>query len=306
MASALAGLGFALVVLSGCASVHSSDAVEAAPAGHPPGPAEVRLVVSRDFGAKVMRDLVVPADDDLDVLRLLAEHADVETEYGGGFIDGIDGLQSSFGAVSSADAADWFYWVDGTLADVGAADWRLRGGETVWWDYHRWADAAVVPAALHAFPRPYAARPLAFTAAADVAGVDEWASAAGLDLETRRGLEDGEPVGGLVMATAAEAAATPWIAQLLGNARSGIEFVSAVAGSRTLLSSDGETGPAASAIAQPVTDPDHPSRPFLVVLGVSRADLVDVLPRLTAESLSATVAVAVVDGELVRLPWGGP
>jgi hypothetical protein len=295
----------AALVSAGCAGA-ASGAGGTAAAGRPPEPAEVRLVVSRDFGAEVMRDVVVPAKDGVSVLRVLAENADVETGYGGGFVEAIDGLRSSFGAVSSADAADWFYWVDGTLADVGAADWRLRGGETVWWDYHRWADAAVVPAALHAFPRPYAARPLAFTAAADVAGVREWASAAGLELETRRDLEGGEPVGGLVMATAAEAAATPWVAQLLGDARSGLEFARADAGSLTLLSPDGETGPAASAIAQPVTDPDHPSRPFLVVLGVSRADLVDVLPRLTAESLSATVAVAVVDGELVRLPWGGP
>ena len=54
------------------------------------------------------------------MMRLLAENTTVDTGYGGQFVSGIDGLRSTFGSVSSADAADWFYWVDGVMADVGA------------------------------------------------------------------------------------------------------------------------------------------------------------------------------------------
>ena len=134
-AALVAALAFVMLVLSGCAGVKTDDD-DAAVAGRTPGADEVRLVVSRDFGTEILRDVVAPAGEGLDVLRLLAEHADVETGYGGRFVNGIDGLESSFGGGGSADAADWFYWVDGEMAGVGADEWKLQGGETVWWDYH--------------------------------------------------------------------------------------------------------------------------------------------------------------------------
>ena len=297
----MAALTLVALASAGCAG--TGEGGDASAAGRTPTADEVRLVVSRDFGAEVLRDLVVPASDGLDVLRLLAENAEVDTGYGGRFVDGIDGLESSFGAVSTEDAADWFYWVDGVIADVGAADWKLRGGETVWWDYHRWADAMVVPAALHAFPRPYSQRPLAVMTAADVAGLADWAAASGLELEPRRDLEGLPPDGGLVLATAGEAAATPWLAEMLDAARSGLRLVSVDDGALAVLSPAGEIGPAAAAVAQPVTNPDDPERPFLLVLGASRADLEAFVPRLTPEALNAAVGVALVDGDLIHLPW---
>ena len=66
----------------------------AAAAGHRPAAAEVRLVVTRDFGAKVLVDTVAPWKKGMNVMRLLAEHATVDTGYGGQFVSGIDGLRS--------------------------------------------------------------------------------------------------------------------------------------------------------------------------------------------------------------------
>ena len=125
-----------------------------------PGAGEVRLIVSQHFGATVMHDEVVPWQKELDVMTLLAEHARIDTAYGGGFVSAIDGVKSTFGGVSSAQAADWFYWVDGIMAGVGAADYQLHGGETVWWDFHQWAHAMSIPATLSAFPAPWKGRPL--------------------------------------------------------------------------------------------------------------------------------------------------
>jgi hypothetical protein len=292
----------ALLVTMGCGS---TDAGGAGPAGgRPPAADEVRLVVSRDFGGEVLRDVVVPAGDGTDALRVLAENAEVETSYGGEFVAGIEGLSSSFGS-GTEGPADWFYWVDGVMGDVGAADTKLKGGETVWWDYHRWASAMVVPLALHAFPRPYAGRPLEVTAAADVAGLGDWAAANGLELNARRPLTDRAPEGGLVLATAAEAARTPWVLELLDAAHSGIQVVRVEDGELQAVSPDGEAGPLATAVAQPALNVDSPGRPFLVVLGATAADLESFLPALTAESASAAVALALVDGQLVNLPWQG-
>ncbi len=135
-------------------------------------------------------------------------------------MSGIDGLDSTFGGASSKDAADWFYWVDGLLADVGAADYELGGGETVWWDYHRWADAMFAPVAVHAFPAPWAGRPLPVVTDGEFPGLEDWAGRYGLELGPRRGLSDGRPDGGLVVCTPAQAGATSWLAGLLsGDAR---------------------------------------------------------------------------------------
>ncbi len=281
------------------------DEGDGASGGRTPTAGELRLVVSRDFGAEVLRDVVVPAGEKSDALRVLAENADVDTGYGGQFVSGIDGIKSTFGGGNAADAADWFYWVDGVIGDVGAADFKLEGGETVWWDFHRWADAMFVPLALHAFPRPYAGRALAVTAAADVAGLGDWAAAAGLEVSARRPVTGRAPDGGVVLATAAEAADTPWLLELLGATRTGVEMVRVAGGALDLVALSGQTGPRASAVALPAVNTDHPERPFLVVVGATAEDVDAILPGLTAADLSATVGVALVDGELVRLPWQG-
>ena len=302
-AALLAAITTIVLIALSAAGCGRADEAGDKTAGRTPKADEVRLVVSRDFGASILRDVVAPADEGLDVLRLLAEHADVEAGYGGAFVNGIDGLESSFGAGSTDDAADWFYWVDGEMAGVGADAWDLKGGETVWWDYHRWSDAMLVPQALHAFPRPYADRPQALTAKTEVAGLAGWADANGIALETRRSLDGGRPLGGLVIATAAEAAATPWLTELLTAPRSGIEMARVDGGAITLVAPGGAAGPQAAAVALPAPNQDDERRPFLVVLGASEADLEELVSRLTPEALNARVGVALVDGELTALPW---
>jgi len=302
LAPVLAGLTFAALILAGCAGVRDGGG-EGSAAGRPPTADEVRLVVSRGFGRQIMRDVLAPADEGLDVLRLLAEHADVEAGYGGRFVNGIDGLTSTFGAASSDDAADWFYWVDGEMADVGADERKLEGGETVWWDYHPWADAMYVPQALHAFPRPYSGATQALTADTEVAGLLDWAKASDLELDARRKLAGDRPRGGVVAATVGEVAVTPWLVELLGPERSGLEMARVDGPTITLLAPDGTAGPQAAAAALPAPNQDDPSRPFLILLGASGTDLEDLLSRLSVDALNARVGVALVDGRLIALPW---
>jgi len=295
-------VALATLALAACGEGEGGQG-ESGRGGRTPSADEVRLVVSRDFGGEVLRDVVMPAGDKADALRVLAENAEIDTGYGGQFVNGIDGLTSTFGGVSSADAADWFYWVDGVLGDVGAADWKLEGGETVWWDYHRWADAMTLPRALHAFPRPYAGRPLPVTAAVDVTGLDDWAAANGLELASRRPLAKSAPAGGLVLATADDVTTTPWIRDLLSASRVGVELIGVREGGLRVISPDGASGPPAAAAALAVGSLEDPARPYLVIVGDSADDIAAIVPRLTPKALTAAVAVALVDGELVHLPW---
>ena len=51
---------------------------------------------------------------------------------------------------------DWFYYVNGIEASVGAADVQLHDGDRIWWDRHDWGATPHVPAVVGSFPEPFA------------------------------------------------------------------------------------------------------------------------------------------------------
>jgi Domain of unknown function (DUF4430) len=113
---------------------------------------EVELTVSRDFGSEVLaseRDSISESDT---VLRLLDRNAEIETRYGGGFVQSIDGVA---GGRADGRASDWFFYVDGIESPVGAAEYELSDGERVWWDHHDWSSAMRVPAVVGSWPEPF-------------------------------------------------------------------------------------------------------------------------------------------------------
>ncbi len=288
------------VGVAGCAGVQGKCSPAAK--GRAPTAGEVRLIVSQHFGTTVMLDETVPWKQGLAAMTLLAERARIDTEYGGGFVSGINGVKSTFGGASSAQAADWFYWVDGIMAGVGAADYRLHGGDTVWWDFHQWAHAMSIPATLSAFPAPWRGRPLNVAASEDWPGLQPWAQASGLTLGQTSSLAAGPPVGGLIIATPQEATATKWLGQLLDSG-DGVRMAGLQGGEISLLSPAGAQGPSADAVALALPDEDNIDRPFLVVLAGSTSAAQRLFARLTPDALAARVAVALVNGKLVALPW---
>jgi len=290
----------ALAVLPAGCSGTPPEGDAAATASRPPTAGEIRLVITRDYGASLLKDVLVDAAGGTDVMRLLAENAEVSSGYGGGFVAGIDGLESTFGGASSAGAADWFYWVDGALADIGAGDNPLGGGETVWWDYHRWAGAMFAPTAVHAFPVPWAGRPLPVTGGGGIAGLDEWAPTVGLELGQRRDLAAGGPPDGLVVCTSAEAAATPWLAALLSG-EAGAPLVAVGDGTLSALGADGAAAAATAAVLA-LPNADDPARPLLLLLFADAAAAGDAFPLFTPASLGARLAAAVVGDAVVPLP----
>jgi len=112
----------------------------------------VDLTVTRDYGSVSMLHRQVDDVTESDtVMRVLERNADVSTRYGGGFVQSIEGLE----AEESVDRSlDWFFYVNGVESTVGAADYSLRGGESIWWDYRDWGAAMRVPAVVGAWPQP--------------------------------------------------------------------------------------------------------------------------------------------------------
>jgi hypothetical protein len=125
-----------LLLLVGCGGV----------AGEGQGTAT--LWITRDRGGEVLFEGTVPAG--LTVLQALDREVDVDTRYGGRFVQAIDGLEGSL-----AGGRDWFYFVNGVAADRGAAEYRLRPGEIAWWDYRRWRGDVETQVVVGAFPEPF-------------------------------------------------------------------------------------------------------------------------------------------------------
>jgi hypothetical protein len=112
----------------------------------------VHLTVTREYGAVPVLDRSLEAKESDTVMRLLEGEAEITTRYGGGFVHAIDGVEESR---RGGHPYDWFFYVDGVEAPIGAAEYELEGGERVWWDYRDWSATNHVPAVVGSWPAPF-------------------------------------------------------------------------------------------------------------------------------------------------------
>jgi hypothetical protein len=140
MAVALALL-FAALVAAGCGLGPGS------------GVKDAELTVTREYGTvPVLHRQLGDLTESDTVMRALERNADITTRYGGGFVQSIEGVEADESVESSSD---WFFYVNGVESTIGAADYSLHGGESIWWDYRNWSAAMQVPAVVGSWPEPF-------------------------------------------------------------------------------------------------------------------------------------------------------
>jgi hypothetical protein len=103
--------------------------------------------ITRDRGRHVVQLRTVNAGQT--AMQALETVADVDTRYGGRFVQSIGGVAGNLSA-----RRDWFYFVNGVEADRSAAEYRLHPGDVEWWDYRSWAARMEEPVVVGAFPEP--------------------------------------------------------------------------------------------------------------------------------------------------------
>jgi Domain of unknown function (DUF4430) len=131
---ALAALAV-LVLLAGCGGSGGEEGT-------------ATLWVTRDRGAEVLLDTQVDAGQTL--MRALASRVELETRYGGRFVQSIDGVSGSLEA-----QRDWFWFVNGYEGDRSASSYRLRDGDVAWIDYRAWEREGEARVVVGAFPEPF-------------------------------------------------------------------------------------------------------------------------------------------------------
>ena len=118
--------------------------------GAGPGTSNVSLTVTRAFGTVPVGSVTetrVPGAET--VMRMLERSFRVQTRYGGGFVESINGLSGS------SNRLDWFYYVNGVEAAIGAAGAAVHRGDRIWWDLHDWTATDSIPAVVGSFPEPF-------------------------------------------------------------------------------------------------------------------------------------------------------
>ena len=126
---------FVLALLAGCGG-----------AGEEQGTAQ--LWVTRDRGAELLVEAEVDAGQTL--MRALAAEAEVDTRFGGRYVQSVNGIEGSLG-----DQRDWFWFVNGYEGDRSAASYKLRDGDIAWLDYRGWEREGEARVVVGAFPEPF-------------------------------------------------------------------------------------------------------------------------------------------------------
>jgi hypothetical protein len=117
-------------------------------AAQPVGGGDATLWVTHERGAEVVVDTDVRSG--ISAIAALDGAADVETRYGGRYVQSVNGVKGSLD-----DQHDWFYFLNGIEPDRGGAEVKLRPGDILWWDYRDWGEEIRRPVVVGAFPEPF-------------------------------------------------------------------------------------------------------------------------------------------------------
>jgi uncharacterized protein DUF4430 len=287
-------------------------ALAAAGCGLGPGSGvkDAELTVTRDYGTvPVLHRQLGDLTESDTVMSALERNADITTRYGGGFVQSIEGLE---GEESATASLDWFFYVNGVESPIGAADYPLHGGESIWWDYRNWDAAMRVPAVVGSWPQPFLGgyegrrRPVAVECLGGGGAcneVGERLAGAGVDLASR------PPSGAIrvLVGPWSRVRSDPAVAQIeRGPQTSGVfaGFQRAGSGYRLVgLNEAGDTavdfGPASGLVA---ATRRYEEPPVWVVTGASGAGVSAAAGLLDGEDLRDHYAVAVEGGKETPLP----
>ena len=99
------------------------------------GTKTVKFVITTDYGKIIiLNETTIEVPRYYNIKDALNRIAEVEYEYGGGFVNSINGIASQF-----PDAyVDWFFFVNGIMSNVGILDYNLVDGDIIYFDYHNW------------------------------------------------------------------------------------------------------------------------------------------------------------------------
>jgi hypothetical protein len=272
------------------------------------------VLVTRDFGSRqVGTGAADPIPGGETAMRMLQRDFDVETRYGGGFVQAINGIA---GGREDGRPVDWFYYVNGILADQGAAAHKLAPGDRIWWDHHDWGASQDIRAVVGAFPEPFVSGvdgkrlPVRLDCAADAEEVCDEVSERLSEVGVNAGRSGAGSFGGVGVLRVkvgrwAEIRNDAAVRRLeVGPRASGVFARPTAAGDEiALLDAQGEVertlGPGGGLVAATRMGGEAPT---WVVTGTDEVGVAAAAARLQEEALRNNFAIAVEEGRPTPLP----
>ena len=267
---------------------------------------EATITVTRDYGAEELLDATTedpPASET--AMRMLEREADIETRYGGGFVQSIDGLS---GGTDDGRRSDWFFYVNGDDAGVGAAEVDVKAGDRIWWDLHDWTDVMRVPAVVGSFPAPFATEGGEVSCTEPAGACDDVEAALADAAGEGEGEEPVEVLAGTWEQIRDEPAAdllagAPARSGVFARFEEGADATELVLYDETLAERE-RLGPGAGLVAA-VEGPD--GAPVWLVTGTDSDGVSAAAELLDEDSLTSHFAVATTaEGDPVPIPVAGP
>jgi len=114
----------------------------------------ITIKVTQDFGKSTMFSNDITVENGDSAMDALDKVADATYNYGGGFVESINGVKSQYTG-GKDENKDWFYYINGVLGNVGALQYKLYPGDVEHWDFHSWSSDRIVTAIIGDYPEPF-------------------------------------------------------------------------------------------------------------------------------------------------------
>jgi len=273
---------------------------------------EVSLTVTRDYGAEpVLSATASDPPESETVMRMLDREADVETRYGGGFVDSIEGIEGS--VFTDGRSYDWFFYLNGVESEIGAAETTVRGGDRIWWDHRDWTETMRVPAVVGSWPEPFvqatagseriAVRVECAGPKEPCAGAEDALGDAGVSaVVTEFGEADPGRSLRLIVGEWSEISRDETVALLERGPESSGVFARYEAGAFSLLDERGEEAGVGQGLVAATRNGAGP--PTWIATGTNPDAVLDAVELLSDDALADRYAVGVSEGEALALPVG--
>lgn len=110
--------------------------------------------VTKNFGRTQLSTVHMEGSAGSSLMVVLKAHMDIETAYGGSFINSVNGIASDSGNFTNP-GSDWFLYINGICCDTGAGDYVISAGDSVWLDFHHWERGPANAAVIGLYPEPF-------------------------------------------------------------------------------------------------------------------------------------------------------
>ena len=122
------------LLVAACGGVNGEESQPQPAAGQTQAAEQAAILVTMDCGRG---PTVVPksAIEPENAMRALDRIADIETDDGGKFVTGIEGVEQDVGKKLA-----WLLYINGEMAQKGATEIELQPGDVEWWDLHNYEE----------------------------------------------------------------------------------------------------------------------------------------------------------------------